>query len=220
MPQLLSEKDDKRTRRVIDLDAVVSRSLINQETLKALASANQAATMAIASIPTGIFAQIAQAQQLVSYFEPIRRAMEIFQERMQKMWEQIREALDRLIKPLTFVFSTRPIYLLHPQPVTEEKRLDRHLSVEQNTYGFFMIDNEKLNILHPASSRCGKLLKALLTRRARVVDYQTLREEIGTRDLDKTFKDLKYQLKQHGYRLEYERPRTQGIVLIGLAKLQ
>lgn len=71
MSQLLQKEADKSTRRVIDLDAIASRPLIAKETIQALATANQAATMAIASIPTGIFQQIAQVQQqLITHFEP------------------------------------------------------------------------------------------------------------------------------------------------------
>lgn len=221
MSQLLQKEADKSTRRVIDLDAIASRPLIAKETIQALATANQAATMAIASIPTGIFQQIAQVQQqLITHFEPIRQAMELLHERIQRMWEQIREALDRFIKPFAFIFSIRPIYLVQSQPVVHEKHLDRHLIVEADTYGFFIIGGERLTVLHPSSSRCGRLFAALLKRRARLVSYQELQQEVGSGDLRKTFKDLKYQLKKQGYRFEYELARTHGIALVGLSKLQ
>lgn len=157
---------------------------------------------------------------LNAYFEPLREAMKAFHEYIQKIIQPIRDAFESLTKPLSFLISTRPIYFVPTQPVVQEKRLDRYLMVENDDYGFFVIDGKQLSILHPSSSRCGKLLAALLKHRATVVDYQTLREEVGAGDLDKTFKDLKYQLRQQGVVLDYARPRSYGIALNGLQELQ
>jgi len=157
---------------------------------------------------------------LEAYIKPMREMMEAFQEFIQRAIQPMREAFEAITKPLSFLISTRPIYFVPTHPVVQEKRLDRYLMVQNDDYGFFIIDGKQLSILHPASSRCGKLLAALLKRRATVVDYQTLREEVGAGDLDKTFKDLKYQLRQQGIVLDYARPRSYGIALNGLQQLQ
>lgn len=164
------------------------------------------------------FASIGVAIQAA--FEPMRQAIERLQESIRRIMQPIREAIESITKPLSFLLSTRPIYFVPPEPVVLEQQTERHLTVDNDPYGFFLIDGEQLNILHPASSRCGKLLAALLKRRATVVDYKTLQAEIGAGDLDKDFKDLKYQLRQRGYQLDYKRPRTQGIALIGIKELQ
>lgn len=198
-------------------------AVIDETTIQALANANRAATIAVASIPTGVFQHIAQVQQqLTTYLEPIRKAMEIFYERMQAMWEQIREAINGIVKSFAFALSFRPIYYVQsqPRPAVQEKRLDRHLTVETSSYGFFIIGGRQLKILHPNSSICGRLFAALLERRAQVVSYKELQAEIGAQDVRKAFKDLKYQLKQQGYAFEYELVRTEGIALVGLKQLQ
>lgn len=193
--------------------------LIDTSTMQAINNASRAASLAVASIPTGVFQQIAQAQQqLIAYVEPIRQALAAFQDHFQKMWERIREAVNGMAKAVTFAFSTRPIYFVQPRPVVRESQSDEHLEVATNGYGFFVIGGKKLDILHPSSSRCGRLLAALLKRRAALVDYDELQAAVGSGDLRKTFKDLKYQLKKQGYRFEYELARTHGIAFIGISR--
>ena len=196
-------------------------ALIDETTIQAFANANRAASIAVASIPTGVFQHIAQVQQqLTAYFEPIRKAMEIFHERMQAMWERIREAINGIAKSFAFALAFRPIYYVQTQPAVQEERPNRHLTVETNNYGFFVIGGRQLKILHPNSSICGRLFATLLKRRAQVVSYKELQAEIGVQDVRKAFKDLKYQLKQQGYTFEYELVRTEGIALVGLKQLQ
>ncbi len=198
-------------RRIIDLD-VTGKIVMVPNFSMTLASVNALGPS------LRQFANITQALQAA--FEPIRQAMEALQESIRKIIEPIRQAIESITKPLSFLLSTRPVYFVPPEPPVLEQPTEHHLTVSNDPYGFFLIDGKQLNILHPSSSRCGKLLSALLKRRATVVDYKTLQAEIGAGDLDKDFKDLKYQLRQHGYELDYKRPRTHGIALIGIKELQ
>ncbi len=197
-------------RVVYDLDAITSIAT------KTLSSTNQ---LALQSASSALINALPNMSAVLKTLEPVRQMVEIIQESYRKIWEQIREGIERLIRPFNLLISTRPIYFVPTEPVVLQERHDRHLAITNDTYGFFLIDGKQLTVLHPASSRCGKLLAALLKRRATVVDYQTLKQEIGSGDLDKTFKDLNYQLRQRGYELDYHRPRTQGIALVGIKEL-
>ncbi|HUD05636.1 MAG TPA: hypothetical protein VMR18_01785 [Candidatus Saccharimonadales bacterium] len=180
--------------------------------------------LAMASISTAIGPALQQMTNfeatLEAFIRPIREMLDSFQEFIRTAIQPALDGFNAMAKSLSFLFSTKPIYFVPSQPVVQERRLERHLMVQNDDYGFFVIDGKQLTILHPASSRCGKLLAALLKHRSRVVDYKTLRQEIGSKDLDKTFKDLKYQLKQEGIVLDYARPRSYGIALTGLKALQ
>ena len=174
---------------------------------------------------SGIFVQhVAVAKAIQQQMEPVLRTMKLLAEQVKRWAEMIREAVTKIIQPLKFVLTFRPIYYVPRQvqlsPTNHARPPDDHLPVEEAEYGFFKIDGHKLTVLNPSSSRCGKLLQYLLKHRAEVVDYRTLRNHTKSPDLDKDFKDLKRQLKQNGYLLEYDRPRGQGIVAKGLVYLQ
>lgn len=177
------------------------------------------------SAMSGIFtAQVTAAKVLQQQMEPMRRALEVIAEQAKRWVEMIREAIKKIIEPLKFIFTFKPIYYV-PAPQTTAKEHharppDKYLPVEEVQYGFFKIDGNELKILNPGSSRCGRLLQILLERRAEVVDYKTLRSYAGTTTLDKDFKDLKRQLRLQGYKLEYDRPRSQGIAALGIVYLQ
>ncbi len=175
---------------------------------------------------SGIIEAVQPVRQMVqqicdAYAEPLRRAMEAFREFAEKVAEQIKAIIDNFVRPLAFLFSSKPVLLAYPMPPPRPtERRDRYLSIETDPYGFFIIDGEKLRVLHSATSRCGRFLFSLLTRKAQLVNYETLQSEIGAGNLSKAFKDLKYQLKNEGYDLRYELVRTRGIALVGLKKLQ
>lgn len=174
---------------------------------------------------SGIFtAQATAAKVLQQQMEPMRRALEVIAEQAKRWVEMIREAINRIVEPLEFIFTFKPIYYVPAPQTTANEHLarppDRYLPVEEVQYGFFKIDGNELKILNPGSSRCGRLLQILLERRAEVVDYKTLHSYTRTTTLDKDFKDLKRQLRQQGYKLDYRRPRGQGIAAIGLVYLQ
>lgn len=165
--------------------------------------------------------QITETKLIVDTFlEPIRQALEAFREFIQKVLQPVWEAISELTRPLSFLLTSQPIYLVQPRSVSPDRQLDRYLSIEVDSYGFFIIAGKKWSILHPSSSRCGKLLAFLLERRSQVVDYDTLRSVVGAGNLEKDFKDLKYQLKRRGIKLDYARPRSYGIALNGLQVLQ
>lgn len=209
---------DKEFKSVTAYGRIVyNLDVVNSFATKVLTNSSQ---IALQSASAALINALPDTSLLLKAFEPMRKAVEIIQESFQKVWEQVREAIDRITKPLSFLLSTRPIYFVPPGPVVLQEPQEQHLAVSNDPYGFFLIDGRQLNILHPASSRCGKLLATLLKRRATIVDYKTLQQEIGSGDLDKTFKDLHYQLRQRGYELDYKRPRTQGIALIGIRELQ
>ncbi len=177
------------------------------------------------SAMSGVFAaQVTAAKVLQQQFEPLRKTLELFAEQAKRWAEMIREVIDKIILPIKFIFTFKPIYYV-PKPVEPtigrfDQPPDKYLSVEKAQYGYFKIDGRELKVLNPSSSRCGRLLQCLLNRRAEVVDYKTLREYVKTDRLDKDFKDLKRQLGQQGYELDYSRPRGQGIVANGLVYLQ
>lgn len=177
------------------------------------------------SAMSGIFtAQATAAKVFQQQMEPMRKALEVIAEQAKRWVEMIREAIKKIVEPLKFIFTFKPIYYVPaPQTTADERHArspDKYLPVEEVQYGFFKIDGNELKILNPGSSRCGRLLQILLERRAVVVDYKTLRSYARTTTLDKDFKDLKRQLRQQGYKLDYRRPRGQGIAAIGLVYLQ
>lgn len=177
------------------------------------------------SAMSGIFtAQAAAARVLQQQMEPMRKALEVIAEQAKRWVEMIREAINGMVESLKFIFTFKPIYYVPaPQTTANERHArppDKYLLVEEVQYGFFKIDGNELKILNPGSSRCGRLLQILLERRAEVVDYKTLRSYARTTTLDKDFKDLKRQLRQQGYKLDYRRPRGQGIAAIGLVYVQ
>lgn len=173
----------------------------------------------------GVFAaHVTATKVLQQQMEPMRKALEVIADQAKRWVEMIREAINRIIEPLRFMFTFKPIYYVpEPQATTDERLArppDKYLPVEEIQYGYFKIDGSELKILNPGSSRCGRLLQILLERRAEVIDYKTLRSYVRTTTLDKDFKDLKRQLREQGYKLDYRRPRGQGIAAIGLVYLQ
>lgn len=177
-----------------------------------------------AAMNNALSAQVTAAKVLHEYMEPMRKSLQLIAERMKRWIEIITESIMKIVEPLRFLFTFKPIYYV-PRPVgqTEDclgRPPDKYLLVEEAEYGYFKIDGNELKILNPSSSKCGRLLQLLLNRRAEIVDYKTLREHVKTDRLDKDFKDLKWQLSQQGYKLDYDRPPGQGIAAKGLVYLQ
>lgn len=169
-------------------------------------------------------AQATATKVLQQQMAPMRKALEVIAEQAKRWVDMIRETINRIMEPLKFLFTFKPIYYVPaPQTTANERHArspDKYLCVEEAEYGYFKIDGNELKILNPSSSKCGRLLQLLLNRRAEIVDYKTLREHVKTDRLDKDFKDLKRQLSQQGYKLDYDRPPGQGIAAKGLVYLQ
>lgn len=208
MPQLANSKSG-----VIDLDAIA----------KTVAFPDLSRSLAASMTVSPMFQQLANvAASLTTLFEPIREAMKAFHEMVQRIIEPVKEMMRAYTQTFRFLTTFKPIYYI-PAPVAPKYQTglpDKYLTVEEAKYGFYKIDGHELTVLNPSSSRCGKILSYLLMHRATVVDYPTLREYAKSPNLDKDFKDLKRQLKQKGYVLDYDRPRGQGIALKGLIYLQ
>lgn len=178
-------------------------------------------------IAPGLAAQIQTIQQVAqqfvqNYIEPMREAMEAFRKMVQRIIQPVREMLQAYATTFRFLTTFKPVYYVPVRPSIQqlERPIDGHLSVTNDKLGFFVINGERLRILHPSSSRSGKMLALLLRHRSQVVTYRELQDAIGSGDLKKDFKDLKYQLKKQGYAFDYELVRTEGIALIGLSSLQ
>lgn len=148
--------------------------------------------------------------------------MEAVQAAFGETSKRIQDLVNSFVKPLEFMITSSPVFYVNPSADKHQRTItdEQYLPVANDRYGFFIIAGKKLTILNPNSSRCGRLLSSLIQRRSTVVDYATLKKAVGSGDLDKNFKDLKRQLRLHGYCIEYDRPRTQGIVLKGLKLLQ
>jgi hypothetical protein len=157
---------------------------------------------------------------LDAFVKPIREMLAGFREFIRTTIQPILDGLNSFIKPLSFLVSLKPVYYVPPQAVPSEQVSSRHLSVVNDGYGYFVIGGKRLKILHPDSSRCGKMLAALLQRRSQLVSYEELQEVIGAGDVRRDLKDLRRQLKKEGYSFEYQLVRTKGIALIGLSSLQ
>lgn len=155
-------------------------------------------------------------------FEQIHKAfIEPFQQvvkAVQKMFGRIIEAIQNLFKSLRFVFTLQPIYLTTPIIQASSVVSDGYVKMEIDNYGYFKFDGKRLTILNPSSSRCGRILRALLNSKADVVTYEVIREDMGAGDINRTFKDLKTQLRRAGYKLVYQRIQRVGIAMLGVTK--
>lgn len=158
-------------------------------------------------------------QMRESLITPLYEALESLREYIQNMFKQVAEAVQGILEPFRFLATIQPIYVLPVGTTQVTQPQNRYVSIDYDTYGFYRFDGQKITILHPSSSRCGRLLKSILLRKAEVVDYATIRSEMGPGDLDKTFKDLKKQLKQNSLELEYQRISKTGIAFLGIARL-
>lgn len=154
-----------------------------------------------------------------SLVKPLFEALESLREYIQYMFKQVSEAVQCILEPFRFIATIQPIYVLPVRTTQVTQPQNRYVRIDFDTYGFFRFDGQKITILHPSSSRCGRLLKSILTRKAEIVDYATIRSEMGPGDMDKTFKDLKRQLKRLNLTLKYQRLPKTGIAFLGLARL-
>ena len=168
---------------------------------------------------TSPLARIVQAQKVLhDQMEPVRKTMELIQSRFRVLAEVLEIFRETIIKPIVYAFGWKPLIYVPNPPIelVPDKRLDRHLSLEVDTYGFFIIGGKKLYRIHSRSSRIGRFLHALMIRRAEIVPYEDIKIEIGAGDRTKAFKDLKYKLRQEGYLLDYVLVRGEGIALKGI----
>jgi|GEM_PF-3350080 len=153
------------------------------------------------------------------YIEPMQRALKAFQEHMQKIAEAVKRFVENFVKPLLYAFSWKPLIYVVP-PTKQDQCIGRHLTMEVNPHGFFVFGGKTLFKLHSSESRCGRLLFKLLLRRSEIVEYEDIKEHIGSGDMQKAFKDLKYKLKCEGYELRYTLVHRKGIALEGIVKIQ
>jgi hypothetical protein len=200
------------------------RVVYNLDALSSIAIPNLGLQLASINTSLGpVLKQVANIAATVdAIIKPIREMIESFREMIQRIIQPVKEMMMAYATTLRFLTTFKPIYYVPTWPAAEQKEqlLDRHLSITNDQFGFFVIGGRRLRILHPSSSRGGKLLALLLRRKSQVVTYQELQEAIGSGDLKKDFKDLKYRLKKEGYTFDYELVRTEGIALIGLSSVQ
>lgn len=172
------------------------------------------------ALASPLFETLRQTQETMQrIFEPMQRALEAFQKQMQEIAEAMKRFVENFVKPLLYAFSWKPLIYVVP-PTKQDERIDRYLTMEVSPHGFFVFGGKTLFKLHSSESRCGRLLFKLLIRRSELVDYAEIKEHIGSGDMQKAFKDLKYKLKCEGYELHYTLVRRKGIALEGIVKIQ
>lgn len=103
------------------------------------------------------------------------------------------------------------------QPALAENNL---LSVTIDQFGSFVIGGQKIVRANANSSRHGKLLSILEDNKGRIVSKDDIRANIKVGDPRQIMKDLKKELRQLGYRLDYEPYRSQGLVYHGIVHHQ
>ncbi len=159
---------------------------------------------------------------LQEVFEQIHKAIiEPFQqiiEAVQKVFSQVIEAIHNIFESIRFIFTFQPIYIAEPILQPTEVVSNGYIKMEIDNYGYFKFDGKRLTILNPSSSRCGRILRALLNSKADVVTYEAIKEDMGAGDLNRTFKDLRTQLRRAGYKLVYQRVQRVGIAMLGVIK--
>lgn len=180
---------------------------INTHTLSALSESIRSLSIANYSIQTNVI-------------EPLMKLVETMRISFADTIQKVLKLVQGIVVPMGFLLTARPVYFVEKNTPVISATSDIYLPVSKDDYGFFIIGDHKLTILNPSSSRCGRLLSSLIKRRSKIVDYDTLRKDIGSGDLNKNFKDLKRQLNANGYALDYDRPRSQGIILKGVKRLQ
>lgn len=151
---------------------------------------------------------------------PIREAIESFREMFQRIIEPVKEMMKAYATTFRFLTTFKPVYYVPTPAIAADQPPDPYLPVARDEYEYFMIADKKLTILHPKSSRGGKILDRLLQRKAEIVTYHELKQLMGAGDLNKELRSLRYQLKKQGYHFDYQLVRTHGIALKGLTELQ
>lgn len=160
------------------------------------------------------------AQQMQELMRP---ALEAVRKIMESIQEIVRDFIEHVIKPIVYALSWwRPIYYAPAPQQTHVHDDDSggYLSIDTDEYGYFVIGGKTINYFHSKNSACGRFLKRLLLARAKVVTYDELKEEIRSADRKIVFRDLKRQLRQQGFDLQYKLVRSEGIAVLGVTPLQ
>lgn len=198
------------------------RAVYNLDALSGVGVPNLGLQLASISTSVGpILNQVAGiAAAMDAIFKPIQEAMKAFHEMVQKIIEPVKEMMKAYAQTFRFLTTFKPIYYVPTPAVETGQPSDPYLPVKRDQYGYFIIADKPLTILHPTSSRGGKILDWLLQRKAQIVTYDELRDVMGAGDLNKELRSLRYQLKKQGYHFDYQLVRTHGIALKGLTELQ
>lgn len=202
------------------------RAVYNFDALNSITVPNLG--LQLASINTSLGPVLKQVASIASTIDaivkPIQEAMKAFHEMVQRIIEPVKEMMKAYATTLKFLTTWKPIYYVQDAPapvVVVEQRTDSpYLPATIDQYGFFVIDGEPLTRLHTRNSRTGKVLNLMIKRRSNLITYQEFDEAIKTGTFRKDFRDLKYQLKQRGIRLDYRLVRSEGVALQGLTRLQ
>ena len=103
------------------------------------------------------------------------------------------------------------------QPALAENNL---LSVTIDQFGSFVIGGQKIVRANANSSRHGKLLSMLEDNKGQMVSKDDIKANLKVGDPKQIMKDLKKELRQLGYRLDYDPYRYQGLVYHGIVHRQ
>lgn len=168
-----------------------------------------------------LMAQIAKALgPSKAHMEAISEALKLHEETLEKiklLMEHVKEASQPISAAIERWHNFGPLVYV---PVSVDNNGGRdHLDADTDEYGFFMIGGVKLSVLHSRTSRTGRFLFKLLLSKSKIVPYSEIQEFIGAGDRRKTFRDLKYNLKRIGYKLDYELVRGEGIALKGICPI-
>lgn len=149
-----------------------------------------------------------------------QRALEAFNDSIKRIVEAAQRQVQLFAETMRSVLSVwahwRPLIYVSPPA---EINIYGYLSAVTNQHGFFVFGGRTIFRLHSRGSRVGRFLNRLLLSMSEVVTYEELKAAMGAGDTNKTFKDLKYKLKQEGYKLDYTLVRTEGIALNGIIRL-
>ena len=103
------------------------------------------------------------------------------------------------------------------QPELAENNL---LSVTIDQFGSFIIGGQKIVRANANSSRHGKLLSMLEVNKGQMVSKDDIKASLKVGDPKQIMKDLKKELRQLGFKLDYEPYRYQGLVYHGIVHRQ
>lgn len=133
--------------------------------LKPVAISGLGALGHVMAMHNGVLASHVSAMKTIQrQLEPVRQTMAAIQGNIKRVAESIRAIIESLKAPILKVMAWRPlIYVVPPVPeVNPKKRLDRHLAIEVDPYGYFVLGGKTLPRLHSRTSRCGRFLHKLL----------------------------------------------------------
>jgi 4-hydroxy-L-threonine phosphate dehydrogenase PdxA len=135
--------------------------------------------------------------------------------------EQTTKLTIKLLPDINFLMSLLPTIIFKEQtPINyaqEGKEQSRSSIIIANN-GDISCGSIKLGI-NQQTSKHAKLLCLLNINKSCLVTNERIIAYIGHINITQAFKDLKKVIKAHGLKLDYERPRGQGIMLFGITKI-